>query len=80
MEKVFWGMRMMAQEYSWPQMRGFSGCAQRPIPNVSKPHSIPCPPVCSGRGYSYLCTVDIVIPGLVPRPHLSQGKLSGEPS
>ena len=26
MEKVFWGTRMMAQEYSWPQVRGFIGC------------------------------------------------------
>jgi len=26
MEKVFWGTRMMAQEYSWPWVRGFSSC------------------------------------------------------
>jgi len=71
MEKVFWGTRMMAQEYSWPQVRGFSSCAQCPIPSLSKPHSIPRPPVYSGPGYSHLFTVDIVIPGLVPRPHLS---------
>jgi len=28
MEKMFWGTRMMAQECSWPQVRGFSSCAE----------------------------------------------------
>jgi len=53
---------MTAQEYSWPQVRSFSSCAQCPIPSLSKPHSIPCLPVCSGRGYSHLCTVDGSLP------------------
>ena len=36
--------------------------SQCPIPNLSKPHSIPCPLVCSGWGYSHLCTVGKVTP------------------
>jgi len=36
--------------------------SQCPIPNLSKSHSIPCPPVCIGWGYSHLCTVGGITP------------------